>query len=291
MTLTFEMLETLYPEEHKRVMDMAENDFKDKNEPARPEYIDLYKLLSPVDLTATYYVTDTVIEKLDMLHVKKKKTTYPRIVLDKGETFTGSNGSVAYAFNDAPAVDLAERSEEMFDWTVFKNLKNQKSTFYMNNGDCLRMVVSEGTLWFCYMKMDIDHSKENFGHLYWTMFYVDRATGEQCDHFKHEDVLTREVFVYKLLCFMFLTDNDEVIVPPGTKYGTKKEGKVINTLKVPITIVNSRWNTTVIRTEKFGVRGHFALRWAGQGHTLAKIVFIEPYEKKGYIRKSPSLEL
>jgi hypothetical protein len=81
-----------------------------------------------------------------------------------------------------------------------------------------------------------------------------------------------------------------VLVEPGRKYGTKKSGKLINTFTdIPLTIVNSKWNITSIRTEGFEVKGHFALRWTGEGRKIPKMVFIEPFQKNGYMRKSMKL--
>ena len=73
---------------------------------------------------------------------------------------------------------------------------------------------------------------------------------------------------------------------PGEKSGTKKSGKIINSLPVPITIINSKWNITSIRTDGFNVSGHFALYWTGEGRRIPKMIFREPYEKKGYVRKA-----
>jgi hypothetical protein len=85
---------------------------------------------------------------------------------------------------------------------------------------------------------------------------------------------------------MELTENTEVEVMPGQRYGTRKEGKIINSLKESIIVVNSCWNIKIIRTEGFPVRGHAAIRWTGEGRSIAKLVYIEPYQKTGYSRQS-----
>lgn len=73
---------------------------------------------------------------------------------------------------------------------------------------------------------------------------------------------------------------------PGEKKGTKKSGKIINELPFPLTIINSKWNVTSVRTEGWYVSGHFALRWTGKGREVAKMVFIQPFEKHGMVRKA-----
>ncbi|WP_294203073.1 hypothetical protein [uncultured Chryseobacterium sp.] len=170
------------------------------------------------------------------------------------------------------------------NWDFFKNLPDLKHTYIFPDNALLRVVVDQNSIHFIYMKM---HMKDKIGgELKWEVFYIDRKTGERCSHFEHPNVKSIEDFIFRLMCFIHLTENDEVILKPKEKYGTKKTEKLINILPFPITIINSRWNTTTIRTEGFSVRGHFAIRWTGEGRSVAKIVFIEPFEKTGYIRKA-----
>jgi hypothetical protein len=86
------------------------------------------------------------------------------------------------------------------------------------------------------------------------------------------------------MCFIFLSENEEIVITPGRKHGTKKSGKLINTLNLPIIIVNSRWNITVVRTEGFNVSGHF--RIYRKDREEPKMILIQPYKKNGYIRRA-----
>lgn len=172
------------------------------------------------------------------------------------------------------------------DWSVFKNIRDGRYTFILPENKLLRMFVSEKVIWFLHLEQYGETG--NTARLAWVMFYFDRFTGEPCEHFSHMDVRKIEPFVYSLLCFMFLTENDEIELKPGQKTGTKKSGKVINTLSQNLTIVNSRWNTTVIRNEEFEVSGHFRLQRCGKGRENTEIIFIAPFVKKGYIRKAKS---
>lgn len=228
-TLLIEVAETIYPE--IPLEDYAET----------PQIISLLGILRPND-SKTYYCTNSVLEKLDMLK-------------------TSSH-----------------------NWEVFKNLPDLKHTYIFPENSLLRVVVDNNTIHFVYMKMEMED--KNRGQLQWELFYIDRRTGEKCEHFENPNVKNIEDFIYRLMCFVHLTENDEVILKPKEKQGTKKTGKLINSFPFPLTIINSRWNTTTIRTEGFAVRGHFAIRWAGEGRQTAKIVFIEPFEKNGYTRQA-----
>lgn len=48
-----------------------------------------------------------------------------------------------------------------------------------------------------------------------------------------------------------------------------------------IQIINSNWFTTIHRTEGFSVKGHFRLQSCGEGMKDRKIIWINPFEKKG----------
>lgn len=209
------------------------------------------------DGNVTYYVTETVLDKLKLLRVKKRSVA--------GEP-------------------------EHYDWTVFNTIRNCKKTFILPDNHLLRLVVSDKFLYFNNVAFNIEDKKTTRGEALWVMFYVDRHTGEECEHFASGDVKSIEEFIYKLLCFFFLSENEEIILEPGRKQGTQKSGKIINDLQTPIIIVNSKWNITSIRTEGFTVGAHFAVRWTGPERKVARMVWIEPYEKHGYKRVAKKIE-
>ena len=208
----------------------------------------LWELLCNDQIVTPYYCTESISDKVDMIKLR-----------------TQENGEL--------------------DWTVFHELIPGKYTFLFSDGRCLRMGVDFKILSFVYLTFHKDKGKDT-GQLHWDMFYVNHCNGDVCDYQSNEAVRIIEKEVYKLLCFVFLADIDQVIVQPNGKHGTRREGKVINTTKFPLKIINSRWNSVVVRAEKFGVRGHFALRRVGSGRTSTRLVFIEPYEKNGYTRKA-----
>jgi len=184
-------------------------------------------------------------------------------------------------------LDLLEMLKiEKYDWGVFKKIKEGRYTFILPGNKLIRMYVQDSVIWFFHLEQG--KTATNVAPLNWVMFYFNRQTGEPCSHYSSVDVQTLEPFVYRLLCFMFLTENDELELKPGQKSGTKKSGKVINTLKQNVTIVNSRWNTTIIVRGEFGVRGHFRLQPYGPGRSEVKPIFIEPFIKTGITRVAKS---
>lgn len=210
--------------------------------------LSLWELLCNDQIVTPYYCTESISDKLDMINLRRQ---------DNGE----------------------------LDWTVFHELIPGKYTFLFADGRCLRMYVDFKVLSFILLTFHKDKGKDT-GQLHWDMFYVNHDNGEVCDYQCDLAVRAVEGEIYRLLCFIFLSEIDEITLQPNAKIGTRKQGKVINTTKFPLKIINSRWNSVVVRTEKFGVRGHFALRRVGSGRTSTRLVFIEPYEKGGYTRKA-----
>lgn len=251
-----EMIETQYPEAYKMLM--SGKKMEDLDDISKIRIAQLYELASPKD-QKSFLITSTVLDKLDMLKVKR-------------------------------------RNDGQFDWSVFSHLKPLKYTFILppmndsTGGTCVRMkiggkVTNEGFIELIYLYFNLDKGSHS-GEARWELLYANMAEGTPCEHFDHENVKGKNIdeLIYKLLCFIFLSENEEELIQPGQKKGTRRSGKIINILPFPLTIVNSKWNVTSVRTEGFQVSGHFALRWTGTGRQVAKMVFIDPYEKHGYIR-------
>lgn len=238
--LWMDIIEHTYPEEFKQLLENCDNDDFNPSD----KISSLSWLVRPKN-SMNYYVTETIIEKLELLKINKKNDRY--------------------------------------DWTIFSGAKEGKYTFIFPNNNLLRFIIKKDMICFIHLEGAIRKVK---GQMFWIMFYVNRETGDQCDHFEHIDVLGIEKFVYSLLCFFFLSENEEIIVKPKQRFGTKKSGKLINSLPFTITIVNNNWNITSIRTEGFGVRGHIAIRRTGKGRMGFKLVLIEPFQKNGYIKKA-----
>lgn len=221
----------------------------------------VWKLWEPKGNTL-YMVTETVLDKLDLLKVKKVHT---------------------------------EGVGEHYNWTVFNHIPDNKKTFILpdlppGHQNCLRLLKSGDVIQFLHLSRFKNKDNKNEWNEHAICFFVDTKTGLQCDHFNHIDVKGIEDFIYRLLCFIWLSENEEIIVKPGQKVGTRNSGKLINSFdKLPITIINSKWNVTSVRTEGFQVRGHF--RVLTKGHIEPRMVWIEPYEKKGYIRKAKAMNI
>ena len=215
------------------------------------EALGFYKFLAIDSSHRPRYVSGTVMEKLEYLKVHRK--------------------------NDA------------LDWTVFKDVKDGKFTYIFPNNQLVRVVFESEMVHIMLMYFNVNDQKTGDGEANWTLVYADRITGKRCDHADTKEGAFTEEVAYKLLCFIHLSEIEEVVIEKGRKWGTRKQGKIVNSLPFDLVKVDSTWNVTSIRTDGFNVKGHFAIRWTGTGRTVPKVVWINPFQKKGYVRKAKKL--
>ena len=58
--------------------------------------------------------------------------------------------------------------------------------------------------------------------------------------------------------------------------------KYINQTDVPVTVMDSRWFTTVVKSDAFKVSGHFRLQPCGERNTDRKLIWVSDFMKTGY---------
>lgn len=249
--LHMEMCEETYPEDWKKLIKAPGRDIEKY---MTPELEGFFHLTSP-DKNETFYVTESVIKNLDLLKISK----------------TGAH----------------------FNWTVFKHLREQKITLILPDNKLLRIVVnynskSEKTIQLFHLSFTKNkNATENIdGRMFWVMNFFHPESGYLAEHFDHPDTLAIEEFMYKLLCFFYLSENTEEIIAAGKVHGTRKTGKISNDFQFPIKMVTSKWNITTIRTDSFGVSGHFRLQPCGPGRSEIEVIFIDPFIKNGYKRRA-----
>jgi hypothetical protein len=72
----------------------------------------------------------------------------------------------------------------------------------------------------------------------------------------------------------------------STKRSNLNNEKIVNEIKFPIEYIDSTWFTTIVHSESFKVSGHFRLQPYGEKLAKRKLIYIEEYEKNGFIRKA-----
>jgi hypothetical protein len=106
----------------------------------------------------------------------------------------------------------------------------------------------------------------------------------------YNDTIGLSAYLNSFLTTLYFIHNCEIeqrVVAPMQKF--KNNGKHFNESKSDVTILDCRWFTELVRDTPFHVKGH--LRWQAHGESRSKrkLIWIEDFEKNGYIRKPQSI--
>jgi len=193
-----------------------------------------------------------------------------------------------YVFQE-PALNIADRIKldkgKLEDFSFLSSVKDKKITYLIDKHCFYRWKKYNGKIFVCCIKT-IPQGNDYWAN-YWT-FKIDTLTGDlifppdRIDQ-DFQDMMMRFV---KLLIFTELSELEIVMLKPNGRFGTRKSGKFVNESKHNITIIDSTWNKLIIRTEGFSVSGHLRLQRYGEGRKEVKLIFIEEFEKHGYIRRA-----
>lgn len=212
----------------------------------------------------TYYITKSVIDRLELLDTKK-------------------------------CMDVE-------GWALFKSLPDFKKTYILpempkdyskyGGSGYVRVAKYGDVISFVHVTSKFlppeQRTKTTDSSMYIVLLYIDmRQEGEgMCAHWNSADGKSLAPFLFSLMCFVELCDNETIIVEPKGKHGTKKSGKIINTTPFPITIINNTWNITRVLSGTIWVCGHAQVYWTGPGRAIPKLQYKEPFTKEGYARRS-----
>ncbi len=199
----------------KLVTEAAIADYKRDVPEVSQETLEYVTKMASVEGNRSFYITNTVLDKLHLLKVNSN------------------------------------------DWSIFDNKQDAKYTFIFKDDSFLRFIIEDRDILFYYVKRFAKGQIKS--SYFYHSFHDNKSTG---DFYPNKD------FVFKLLCFFFYAENQEIVVNGGKSYGTKKQPDALNNdSNMPITIVNSNWNITSVRLQGFDVSGHFRLQPCGKGNS------------------------
>jgi hypothetical protein len=189
------------------------------------------------------------------------------------------------------AKDVIERIKiDKVDMNIFHKIPiNQTWEFLIDAHTCYRTYYDGVML----RGMRVNISKETLGYYckYDSFAYeINHDTGEtarETENVEHlKDIVDEWV---RILVFIQFSDPDLAVLQAGRKYGTNMQNRVKNETPSDYIIVNSKWNTTSVRTNGFLVSSHFRLQAFGAGMKNRRLILIDEFEKNGYVRKSGKL--
>jgi len=188
---------------------------------------------------------------------------------------------------------------EKFDIKFLNSVPDKKATFLMGKNLTIRYYKT-GSMIYClglfiteqedgnmlnslFFRMDLDE-----GYIYYPIKSTNQDTKFKVNEIPMEQIgmngATILEAVIKLLLFIELSDIIIEILEPNQKTGTRKTGKVFNQSDSNVVVVDSKWNTISVRNEGFKVSGHWRAQPCGVGRQERRIIWIDSFEKKGYVR-------
>ena len=178
---------------------------------------------------------------------------------------------------------------------VLKSLPNRKDIIQLDESTCIQYIKTDELLSviFHYTKQDVLNPWGQKAILM-NYFEVNLEDGNVTSDYNlcgTNEVLDRNSLIEKfyskflvVLTYLELTDVTYDILLGGMSFGTNKQGKIKNDTRNKYILVNTNWNTTIIRIDEFSVKGHYRLQPYGVGRKQYKYIFIEPYTKGGIKR-------
>lgn len=185
-----------------------------------------------------------------------------------------------------------------FDIKFLKNLPVKKATFLLGKDLSMKYYKTADNVYAVFFRLEDTPEGEAFT---WTWLRIEMTTGKivlpvfekymEAKDSEHSILQTKpfedaefKLFV-QLLLFVELSELEIEVLEPKRKTGTKKTGKYLNDSEKNVAIVDSKWNVVSVNNTGFLVDGHWRLQPCGEGRLKRKMIWIDTFEKKGYIRR------
>jgi hypothetical protein len=176
------------------------------------------------------------------------------------------------------------------DIEMFANLPKYETWEFMISPDrVFRMMYDGHMLRGMVIWMEETPDKKGWWFKYHSTGYVlnhDEGVAVKEAVYRSEEVDEFLELWVRCLVFIQFSEPETVLLQAGRKYGTNRHNRIKNDSKSNYIVVNSRWNSTVIRGEGFTVSGHFRLQACGKGMKDRKLIYVDEFEKNGYVRRS-----
>lgn len=192
------------------------------------------------------------------------------------EFYTIKNPKTHNFLIQKPVLDYSAliKIKENFSCVVFKNIREGEHLYLLGKSEFFRFVKFNGVIRGMYWNRESKIAFEIGLHLEKDRYYYPHL---------YSDEFYR---LLKLMTYVEIGEVEVVIIEAGRNNGkTKKNGKVTNQSEFTVYVVDSTWNKFIIRTEGFGVIGHFRLQPCGVNHIDRKLIWIDAFEKHGYKRR------
>lgn len=250
----------------------------------KPESEDGGVVITDDELKEWHDVTGGSMEKFSDLSVFKEATEAKNKITEvfqyEFNNFVDNENSKLYLIcNGVEQCSKMIRIGDNFSSKALRNIGFGKHTYLLGKNEVCRFICAKlaikGIYWNRESKVAFEFGFDLDGDGY----YFDEKYGEQFNK------------IAKIITFVELGDIDVLMLEQGRNNGKPKtDGKITNTSKFTVYVVDSSWNQLIIRTAGFAVMGHFRLQPCGVNHVDRKLIWINAFEKHGY-KRSPKASI
>ena len=232
---------------------------------AQASGIDLEVFLNNLTKSSIYYYAEDLSEQITNREFSFLKTLKPYVNQDL------SDSGIILSKNDFSLLYSIEYSEGQNNFHIIR--------FIEVNGAVFIVSVSSGFISTTDNKINAN-ILGSYNHL--NQLALNDNKEELEYYLSGQDIIN--VFEYVIFKKYAPIEVKQIVASKGSKSSQKKGAK-----NLKVNYIDSSWFRTIINTEGFRVKGHFALRACGKNRSERKLVWIKPYEKQGYTRDAKSL--
>ncbi len=188
--------------------------------------------------------------------------------------------------------ELIKYEKVNMNW--FRDIKEKSGTYIINKTEFFRFYIHpERIIHIAYFKSTTLPDGRPYVH--YDIFGIRLNKGDAyMAGVPGQDETAKQKFI-KLLLFIELSEIVFKQIKPFQKTivdnitGGKYENKIINQTGYNVIFVGTNWNKTIIVSGQFSVSGHIRIQPFGTGRSHYKPIWIEEYQKSGYMKKAPKL--
>ncbi len=172
---------------------------------------------------------------------------------------------------------------DKIDFTILKHIPEGRFDSVMARSTGNKHIYQFDGVWIYGTLLMRTRQPDGADYIQYHTYRVNTDTGKVSESADYPREFLMEIL--KEFVFMYLSDIVVEFLEPGRSNNKpRSQGKVLNNSDIQVTVVDSKWNSIVIRDEAFLVRGHFRLQPHGPKLERVKLIYIEEFEKKGYHR-------
>lgn len=190
------------------------------------------------------------------------------------------SNNINYIFTNT-AISISKKIKiDKFSPELLSTSKEYKATFLLGSNKFYRVNVCSDSILVMYCTLTPE------GYFEYHTFRINPNDDTISFPDNGGDYMGTEYFrdFLQLLIFFQYSETIEIVLEPNRKVGTKREGRFLNDSPSNVTLVDSTWNTIIIRNGQFTVSGHFRLQRYGEGKKQLKLIYIDEFVKSGYVR-------